>query len=302
MTATSERVAVIASAGVVAELPILERELATRGTDFSVAVADVPEDAAHLAREALAAGQRFLVSAGDDANLHYLVNGVVGMESVIRDEIDIGVIAANSGCDVARTFGLPEDTGRASQHLFTGNYYELDLVRLVYVDGSGEERSRVFASVAQVGLGAAVAARTRRLQKSLGHWARFFGFWSAILAFRPQKVTVTAGRKSYDGTAFNLVVGNCQFAGGGMRLSPRSYPGDGVLDVLVMKGPKSDAFTMLPRIWRGEHVPSERIVEMNGKDVRIESAKPMPVEADGEPLGVTPATFEVIPKAIRLRV
>ncbi|MEX0833846.1 MAG: diacylglycerol kinase family protein [Actinomycetota bacterium] len=302
MTATTGRVAVIASAGALSELPILERELARRGADFTVAVADVPEDATRLAREALAAGQRFLVSAGDDANLHYLVNGVVGDETAAPADVDIGVVAANSGCDVARTFGLPQDTSGASQHLFTGNYYELDLVRLAYVDRLGEERSRVFASVAQVGLGAAVTTRTKGLPKSLGRGRRFLGFWSAIPTFRPQEITVTAGRKSYEGTAFNVVVGNCQFAGGGMRLSPRSYPGDGVLDVLVMKGPKSDAFTMLPRIWRGEHVPSERIAEMNGKEVRIESAKPMPVEADGEPLGVTPASFEVIPQAIRLRV
>ena len=51
----------------------------------------------------------------------------------------------------------------------------------------------------------------------------------------------------YEGPAFNVIVGNAQFTSGGMRLSPRSYPGDGVLDVLVFKGPRSDAYTLLPK-------------------------------------------------------
>jgi diacylglycerol kinase family enzyme len=34
----------------------------------------------------------------------------------------------------------------------------------------------------------------------------------------------------------------------------------------------------------------------------VEPAAPVPIEADGEQPGVTPATFEVVPAAIRLRV
>ena len=45
-----------------------------------------------------------------------------------------------------------------------------------------------------------------------------------------------------------------------MRLSPRSFPGDGVLDALVFTGPKSDAYRLLPRIFRhGDHVPDPDI-------------------------------------------
>jgi diacylglycerol kinase (ATP) len=87
-----------------------------------------------------------------------------------------------------------------------------------------------------------------------------------------------------------------------MQISPKSEPDDGVLDVLVMVGPKSDAFTMLPKIYRGTHLPHRNIVELRADHVRVDADPPFLVEADGESLGTTPATFEVIRNAIRVKV
>ena len=41
---------------------------------------------------------------------------------------------------------------------------------------------------------------------------------------------------------------------------------DAALDVLVFKGPKSDSFTLLPKIYRGEHVPNDHVEELRAKD------------------------------------
>ena len=87
-------------------------------------------------------------------------------------------------------------------------------------------------------------------------------FWRELPRFRLAQVRVQSDRKVYEGPAYQVVVGNCQFYGGGMRISPRSYPGDGVLDTLVFKGPKSDAFTMVPKVSKGDHIPSDHIEEL----------------------------------------
>jgi diacylglycerol kinase family enzyme len=97
-------------------------------------------------------------------------------------------------------------------------------------------------------------------------------------------------------------VANCQYYGGGMRISPRSWPGDGLLDVVIMTGPKSESFTLLPSIYRGEHLPHPHIVEMKARSLHVETDLPWPVEADGMPLGTTPATFEIIRQPIRLKI
>jgi YegS/Rv2252/BmrU family lipid kinase len=215
----------------------------------------------------------------------------------------LGVVAAGSGCDFIRTFGLPGDATRACLHLTGDNTYPLDVGKITYTTVSGETDTRYFVNVAEVGLGAAVAARAERMSPRLGQSKYFFGFWLTLPRFKLANVRVQADRKTYEGSAYLVIIGNAQYNGGGMKVSPRSYPGDGVLDVLVFKGPKSDSFTMIPKVYRGEHVPHDHIEEFRVKrELVIEADRPLPIEADGEVLGTTPATFEVLSQPIRMKL
>jgi diacylglycerol kinase (ATP) len=72
--------------------------------------------------------------------------------------------------------------------------------------------------------------------------------------------------------------------------------------VLVFKGPKSDSFTTLPKVYKGEHVPHPNVVELKGKEIRVDADRPLPVEADGETLGTTPASFDVLPQIVNLKI
>jgi diacylglycerol kinase (ATP) len=87
-----------------------------------------------------------------------------------------------------------------------------------------------------------------------------------------------------------------------MKVSPRSYPGDGLFDVQINTGPRSEAFTMIPKMYRGEHVPNPHIKELRGREITVEADRTLPVQADGEFLGTTPATFTVLPQAITLKI
>ena len=128
------------------------------------------------------------------------------------------------------------------------------------------------------------------------------GFWLTLPRFGPAAVRLDADGHAYGWRAFNVVVANCRFYGGGMQISPKSDPGDGLLDVLVMTGPKSDSFTTLPKVYRGTHLPHRNIAELRVSEVRVEAGRPFPVEADGEILGHTPASFGIIPSCVRLKV
>jgi diacylglycerol kinase family enzyme len=154
-----------------------------------------------------------------------------------------------------------------------------------------------------VGMSAAVEARAQRLPPSLGRARRFVAFWRTFAAWRMPVLRVQADTKSFDRPAFDVVVGNGQFAGG-LRLSPHSFPGDGMLDVLVFAGPRSDAVTMLPRIFRsGDHLPDPHIRELRARiSVRVDADRPLTVVADGAPLGTTPATIQVLPRRLLLKL
>ena len=288
---------------VAGELPALERALAAHGLDFALEVTRAPGDATRLARQAIEDGRRFLVAVGGDGTVQEVLNGMFDDGEPLVEQPVLGVVAATSGCDLVRSFGLPDDTDGGCRHLAGPNTYPFDVIKISYDDG-GERRTRYAANLVEVGLGAAVARTTARLPARLGNARRFLGFWGAYVRTRAASVKVDADMKTFEGRAFNVIVANAQFTSDGLRMSPRSFPGDGVLDALVFRGPRSDAYRMLPRIYRhGDHIPDPNIHEMRAKiRVAVEADRPLPIVADGEVLGTTPATFQIVPQRILLKL
>ena len=102
---------------------------------------------------------------------------------------------------------------------------------------------------------------------------------------------------------FDVVVANGRFFGGGMQTCPEAEPGDGLLDVVTIGDvTKRDLVRTMPKIYRGTHLPHPKAEALRGRVVTVETDEPAPVELDGEQPGTTPARFEVLPGALRLRV
>jgi YegS/Rv2252/BmrU family lipid kinase len=284
-----------------AALPQVERVLRDEGLDYRIVRTTHPGHATEAARHALRNGERYLVAVGGDGTVHEVVNGMIQNGRAIAPDAVLGVVAAGSGCDFVRTFGLPGDAGPAARRLASGRVRAIDVgtVTCTYGDGEG---TRYFVNIAEAGLGGAVVARTARLGRFLGAARYASGFWLTLPGFRPAAVRLDADGHAFGWRAFNVVVANCSFYGGGMRISPKSDPGDGLLDVLVMTGPKSDAFSTLPEVYRGTHLPHRNIAELRAGRIRLDADRPFPVEADGEVLGTTPVSFGIIPGVIRLKV
>jgi diacylglycerol kinase (ATP) len=284
----------------------IESALQARGIGFEFEAIEEPQAATAAARAALGRGVRFLVAVGGDALVHHLANGLFSGGRAVDADAVFGIIPlAGEGdptLDFARTFGLPEDPARAIAHLEGEGLYPIDAGVVRFVGGDGSEATRHFFNVAQAGLGGSIVSLSSRLPKALGRSRRFFGFWASLATSRPARVVLSGDRRSWEGSVRNIVVANGQYNADGVKISPRSWPGDGYLEVLVMTGPRSDAFTILPRAYRGEHLPHRNIVEYRCRRLSIESDRPLQIEADGNVLGTTPATFEVIPRSLRLKV
>ena len=283
------------------ELPELERQLNARRFRFRIVEANEPGHATAIARDALRGGDRFVVAVGGDGTVHEVVNGMIEDGRAVADDAILGVVPAGAGCDFVRTFGLPQDVVRAVRHLDGDRLYPIDVARLDYTHDA-RTVTRYIPNIAQAGLGGAVVARAERLPRWLGRSRYFWGFWLGIRTYRPCTITIRADRKEFEGRANNVVVANGQFSGGGMKISPRSYPGDGLLDVQISTGSKSEAFTMIPKFYKGEHVPHPHIKEMRGRTITVDAERPLPIEGDGKVLGTTPATFTVLPEIISLKI
>jgi diacylglycerol kinase (ATP) len=285
-------------------VPELERALEKNDLPSAIRLSTSDADATAIAREALVDGGRFLVAVGDDGTVQAVLNGMFEDGRPIVEGAVLGIVPAGANCDLVKSFGLPGDVDGAVEHLTGANTYAFDVVKMTCTGPDGERVTRYGHNLAEAGFGGAVLRRMDSLPRWTGRARRFIGFWMAFARMRLPNVKVEADRKVFEGRAYNVVVANAQFTSGGLRLSPRSFPGDGWLDALVFQGPRSEALTMLPRLYRhGDHIPDPHIQELRAKiRIAVDADRPLPIVADGAMLGATPATFQIVPQSILLKL
>lgn len=284
-----------------AALPEIESHLKQRDLEYEIRFTEYGGHATELAREVLTGGGKFVVAVGGDGTVHEVVNGMLVDGKAITENATLGVIAGGTGCDFIKTFGIPPMAGHAVAHLDGPESFPIDLGKITYQQ-DGATVTRYFANIAEVGIGAEVVARAARLPRSLGPTVYFFAFWMTLSKHRSAEVKIDLVDRTYEGPMNNLVVANGQFFGGGMKIAPKAAPTDGLLDVQIEHARKREAIALLPKIYKGQHVPHPDIEEAKRVRLSIESDRPLLIEADGEVLGYTPATFEVIKDVIDLKV
>src|SRR5204862_2579136 len=130
-------------------------------------------------------------------------------------------------------------------------------------------------------------------------WATFavFAAWNAT------DLRVSVDDEIRGGRMHDVIVANGRYFGGGMMIAPEADPEDGRFDVLLLGDlTKRDLLLTLPKTYKGKHLPHPKAERLRGSTVEIDASKPLPVELDGEHPGTTPARFELVPRALRLRV
>jgi diacylglycerol kinase (ATP) len=214
------------------------------------------------------------------------------------------VIPFGTGMDFARSHGIPRKLEAAVEVALGGRTATIDAGRVRYSAWDGAAADAYFANIASAGMSGAVARQANQTTKALGGRVSFFAALVRVFAgWRNTELEVDVGGERRSGKMTNLIVANGRYQGGGMLIAPEAVPDDGLFDVLVIGDiTKRDFVLNVGKIYRGTHLSHPKIELLRGARVSVEAEVPVPLELDGEQPGTTPATFEVVPAALRLRV
>ena len=279
--------------------PELAHRAAALGLAGDALISEEPGQLTALAQEAVAGGAERLVVVGGDGSVNEVVNGVAGEEGV-----EIAVLARGTGWDFVRTYGIPRDLEQAVDVALSGEIRTIDLGLVTFRTWAGAEGRSHFANVASAGISGAIAQRANETSKALG--GKISYYWSTLAVFvrwQTGEMRVTVDDEARTGKIIDTLVANGRFLAGGMMMLPEAEPDDGLFDVLVIGDvTKRDLLVTLPKSYRGKHLPHPRLEVLRGRVVTVDADEPLPIELDGEQPGTTPARFEVVPGALRLRV
>lgn len=286
-------------------------ELRAHFGPFSVAFTRAPGHAIELAERGARSGRPFIIACGGDGTINEVANGI--LTSGI--DVELGILPSGTGGDFRRTIGIPRSNREAADCLRTGTTRQIDVGKVTYADHTGKTASRYFLNVSSAGLAAEVIKRVKSAKafdwlpvESIRGRANFaFSALQEVIGPEPWMIRV----RFDDGEERNLqtiafCIANARFFGGGMKVAPDAKINDGVLDVVNI-GDISTARILANAysIYRGTHKHLPEVKGRTARKIEISSADPfgaVHLEVDGELLGKLPATYEIIPDALRIRV
>jgi diacylglycerol kinase (ATP) len=260
-----------------------------------------PGHFAELVARAAGEGAEQVVAVGGDGTLNEVANGLLALEG---ERPELAVIPFGTGMDFARSHGIPRKLDAAVEVALHGAVATIDAGRVRYRAWDGAEGEAYFANIASAGMSGAVARQANETTKALGGRVSFFAALVRVFAgWRNTELHVEVAGERRAGKMTNLIVANGRYQGGGMLIAPESVPDDGLFDILVIGDiTKRDFLLNVGKIYRGTHLSHPKIELLRGARVSVDGEVPVPIELDGEQPGTTPATFEVVPAALRLRV
>jgi diacylglycerol kinase (ATP) len=251
---------------------------------------------------------RFLTSPGRQSDVWCAV--AAGGDGTIRDlhtrfpQLRLGILPLGTENVLAKSLQLPR-SGRALADVVAAG-----VTRSIDVGAVGSQR---FLFALGVGLDAEVVDRVHR--RRTGHLSKlhYVGPTVAVCCRGRQPRFTVAACDAVTGvrleqTGFQLIVSNIPRYGLGLQFSPDAADDDGRLDLKLFS---QWNWPTLARVlwWAGRHAWPDDAIQRSWEissarvtELQVTSDTPLPVQADGDPLGSTPIHIRVLRQSCQLLV
>ncbi|MBC8028852.1 MAG: diacylglycerol kinase family lipid kinase [Pyrinomonadaceae bacterium] len=292
--------------------PKIASDLATHFGAFIPLFTEGAGQGTELAAEAARKGAELIVACGGDGTISEVANGILAAGT----GAELGILPSGTGGDFRRTIGIPVRSSDAARILRHGRTRQIDVGKVTFRSEDGEYESRYFVGVASFGMSAEVIGRVKEggpewIPSKATKWLSGRLTFGLAMAQASLKTGATRVVVQLDDdperhmTVANLCIANARYFGGGMKIAPHASLADGKLDVVSI-GDLGAARMMAnaPRIYLGSHLGMPEVGHVLAKKIlarALDKNEVVQIEVDGELPGFLPATFQIIPQALRVR-
>jgi YegS/Rv2252/BmrU family lipid kinase len=268
----------------------LAEALQTQGIQAEICTTTPDEDGEGLAADAAKAGAKLVIVAGGDGTIEAVARGLV------HTQTRLGIIPLGTRNNIAASLNIPNDLTQAIQTLAEGEHGRFDM---------GKANNYYFMEVVGVGLEASLFPCGDEVKEGIKKnyllaLKSIFSGVKTFLQFSPHRLVLRFdGRRIRRLRTLQVNICNSPRYGVEFALAPEAKMNDGKLDVIYIDNPsKWDHLRHFFTAMRGDQLPHERLNTYRASKIEVRSYPPLDVHADGECLGTTPVTVEVIPRAL----
>jgi len=264
-------------------------------------------DAILLTRHALESGATRIVAIGGDGHLNEVLNGFIENDVQLNSQATLSFVMTGTGCDFQRSLGVSGKWESAVEKLKDAQVRQIDVGKVSYTAPDKTQQIRYFINIASFGLSG--AADHYIDNSSLG---KYFGgtilyLWATIKTVfthpnQTIRYRIDDGPQKEIRTRLALLA-NGRYFGGGMHAAPEAELDDGLLDLLMLKEISLVKFLWhLPKIYMGTHLKLPVVYFQKVRKFTALSSEQVILDIDGESPGTLEATFEILPRILKLQI
>lgn len=234
----------------------------------------------------------------------------------INSEAIMGLLPTGTRNVLAKSLDFPEDIVECCSNFRVGKSKKIDVISATVTPTTSAEDSdrssrfvtRIFLNAAELGVAAEIIDRSKKVRNKVK--SRLVSTVTSLAVTLPYyesnlcEVSIDNGRENILTKMTMCVIANGKYLGGGFKAAPKASVSDGLLDIVILKD--SGSFKMLDNfvnIKDGDYANEPDILYRQAKKVSIKSKeRDVTIAIDGEPIGILPATFEVLKRSLTIRM
>lgn len=231
----------------------------------------------------------------------------------INPDAMMAVVPCGTRNVLARSLGLPEGVVQCCRTFSLGNPRKIDIISATVTNPTDHSivNTRIVLNAVEMGAAAEIIDRSKKVREVINSRmiSTIAGIISTLPAYQSNTCQVNfekcnGHRGEFIAKITMAIVANGQFLGGGFKAAPKADMSDSLLDLVILRD--SGSFKMLDELVsmkEGDYSEEDNIFYTQMKKVSLSSKeRDVTVTVDGEPIGILPATFEIIPNALTVRM
>ena len=282
--------------------PVLQQRIAQALPVGAFALSEHKGHAIELAQRAVEKGYRRILAIGGDGTNHEVANGILMQQAAPSTEVTYALLPVGTGNDWIKTHGLPKDMDEALAVIRAGNTRFQDAGLIRYYKG-GQPQQRYFVNVAGLAYDGYIGKKSEERRYATRNKLFYLALVvSCLFEYKLQRAIVEGNGRRIEDYFYTINLGICRYSGGGMQLVPHAVP-DGGQFAVTAAGRISRLGVLLNtyRFYNGSVGSHPKVETFYAEKLSVRASDGEPptlLEADGEFLGETPASFSIIKKAL----
>jgi len=273
----------------------LQKDLNKRNIQYKIYQSKYSGDIKYLCANK---GEKNFIIIGGDGTFNEAVNGFMKRKEGGLNNINIGFLPGGTGNALMHDLN-GETYKKALKIILNGNTKKIDILKLNFKQSVHKKRYSL--NIVGWGLASDINILSDKL-RFLGSIRYNIASIYYIFNKKVRTATITIDKDINKKKYLFIMCLNTIHTGKGMKAAPNAKLDDGFFDIVIInaKISKLKLLTLLPKLFKGNHIFSNDVEYLQAKHLEINSDSIDMLNIDGENKYQTPISIDIIPKVLNI--